>query len=154
MSGLFLAHRLHEAGYDFVVYEKNSDAGGTWHENTYPGLHVDVITRRYEFPFARESRWSKRYAPGSEVGVYLKAFARRPGIADAIHYGTEVTDARYTDGRWRLTLNGGETVTADAVVSATGFLRVPRIPEVPGRDTFTGPAFHSARWDHGVELRG
>ena len=72
MSGLFLGYHLKKAGIDFTLYEASDDVGGTWRQNTYPGLHVDVVTRRYEFPFARNYSWSKRYAPGPEIQRYLR----------------------------------------------------------------------------------
>lgn len=154
MSGLYLAYRLREVGIDFTIYELRPAVGGTWHDNTYPGLHVDVITRRYEFPFARASHYTKRYAPGSEITTYLSDFAREQGLLTKTRFNTEVTSAVYRDGLWDLVLNGTEHVTADAVVAATGFLRVPNTPDFPGQESFEGPSFHSSQWDHSIDMVG
>jgi 4-hydroxyacetophenone monooxygenase len=88
MSGLFLGYHLKKAGLRFTIYEKRAGAGGTWDTNTYPGLHVDVLTRNYEFPFARSFHWSKRYAPGSEVRWYLANFAKAQGLLPHITFNT------------------------------------------------------------------
>ncbi|WP_238005745.1 NAD(P)/FAD-dependent oxidoreductase [Dactylosporangium sp. AC04546] len=153
MSGLFLAHHLAEAGIPYRIFEKRAAVGGTWHDNTYPGLHVDVITRSYEFPFARRNSWSKRYAPGEEIRRYLVGFARERGIQPNIRFNTEVRAATWNDGAWTLTHDGG-TEDFDVVVAATGFLHVPKRPAFPGTDTFAGASFHSSEWNHAVELDG
>lgn len=154
MSGLFLAHHLAEAGIDYEIFEKRSGVGGTWFDNTYPGLHVDVITRSYEFPFARKNYWSKRYAPGSEISRYLTDFAREEGIVRNVRFNTEVRAATWENGAWTLGLSDGSTEVVDVVVAATGFLHLPTRPSFPGTDTFAGPSFHSAEWDHDVDLDG
>jgi cation diffusion facilitator CzcD-associated flavoprotein CzcO len=154
MSGLFLGHKLRESGRSFTILEKAHEVGGTWRDNTYPGLHVDVITRSYEFPFARSRHWSRRYSPGSEVRSYLNDVATRCDIQRSIRFGVEVESAVYDDGRWTVTSTAGETWRADVVFAGTGFLHRPVIPNIPGRATFAGAAFHSARWDHSVDLVG
>lgn len=154
MSGLFLAHHLEQASIPYAILEKREAAGGTWHDNTYPGLHVDVITRSYEFPFARRNYWTKRYAPGEEIRRYLTEFARDEGIQKNIRFNTEVRLATWEDGAWTLTLHDGSTETFDAVVSATGFLHVPKRATFPGVDTFAGNSWHSSEWDHTVDLEG
>jgi cation diffusion facilitator CzcD-associated flavoprotein CzcO len=154
MSGLFLGYQLMQAGRPFTIYEKANEVGGTWRDNTYPGLHVDVITRSYEFPFARSRKWSRRYAPGAEIRSYLKSLARDLGIERHIVFGTEITAAVYREGSWTLTTGTGQEIEADVVFAGTGFLREPLIPNIEDRDSFAGPAFHSARWDHSVDLAG
>lgn len=154
MSGLFLGYHLGQAGLSYVIYEKRDGAGGTWHDNTYPGLHVDVLTRFYEFPFARRGYWSRRYAPGAEIRRYLTEFSRDHGIESHIRYGAEVTSASYAGGRWTVTTAAGDTDTFDAVVAATGFLHVPKRPNFPGVADFAGASWHSSEWDHSVSLAG
>ncbi len=154
MSGLFLAHHLAEAGIDYTIFEKRDGVGGTWHDNTYPGLHVDVITRSYEFPFARKHYWSKRYAPGSEIKRYLEDFARDFGVIPQIRFGTEVRVATWEDDAWVLTLHDGTSEVFDVVVAATGFLHVPKRPTFPGIENFAGRSWHSSEWDHTVDLEG
>jgi cation diffusion facilitator CzcD-associated flavoprotein CzcO len=152
MSGLFMGYHLKRAGLDFTIYEKRAAAGGTWDANTYPGLHVDVLTRNYEFPFARGHHWSRRYAPGEEVRWYLANFARAQGLVPHIRFNTEAKAAVWDDGAWTVTLADGTAQVFDIVVAATGFLRMPSIPEVPGAETFTGKQFHSSQWDHSLDL--
>ncbi|HEX3515928.1 MAG TPA: NAD(P)/FAD-dependent oxidoreductase, partial [Trebonia sp.] len=152
MSGLFLGYHLKKAGLRFTIYEKRAGAGGTWDTNTYPGLHVDVLTRNYEFPFARSFHWSKRYAPGSEVRWYLANFAKAQGLLPHITFNTEVASAEWEDGAWTVTLADGSAEVFDIVVAASGFLRAPRRPAVPGVETFAGKSFHSSEWDHSIDL--
>ncbi|MBB4906199.1 flavin-containing monooxygenase [Actinophytocola algeriensis] len=154
IAGLFLADELRRRGICHTVYEQAREVGGTWRDNTYPGLYVDVVTRGYELPFARGRRWSRRYAPGREIQDYLVRLARGRRIVEHVRFGCEIRAARYDGGRWVLDAADGRTFTADVVVSATGFLRVPVLPSITGRDSFAGPAFHSACWDHSVELDG
>ena len=154
MSGLFIGHKLRESGRSFTILEKAQEVGGTWRDNTYPGLHVDVITRSYEFPFARSRHWSKRYSAGPEVRTYLQDVAQRCDIERSIRFGVEISSAHYDKGRWTLTSTDGQVWEADVVFAATGFLHHPTIPRIPGRDSFPGPSFHSARWDHSVDLQG
>lgn len=154
MAGLYLGERLRQAGIGYTIFEKAAEVGGTWHANTYPGLCVDVITRSYEFPFMRHTGWSRRYAPGTEIKKYLVNVSRRRGIAKNIKFNTEIKDARFSEGRWRLTDASGNHHFADVLVCATGFLRVPQIPDIPGRDGFAGPLFHSSNWNHSVDLSG
>lgn len=154
MSGLFLGYQLMQAGRPFTIYEKAHEVGGTWRDNTYPGLHVDVVTRSYEFPFFRSRSWSRRYAPGTEIRAYLKKLAKDLDIERHIVFGTDITAATWEDGQWRLTTADGRDIRADVVYAGTGFLREPMLPKLEGRDTFEGPAFHSARWDHSVDLQG
>jgi cation diffusion facilitator CzcD-associated flavoprotein CzcO len=154
MSGVFLGYHLKKAGYDFTLYEKRSAVGGTWDANTYPGLHVDVLTRNYEFPFARGHHWTKHYAPGKEVRFYLQDFAQQQQLIPHIRFNTEVTSAEWhDDGGWTVTLHDGSQAEFDVVVAATGFLRVPRVPDPPGKDDFTGRQFHSSQWDHTIDLK-
>jgi cation diffusion facilitator CzcD-associated flavoprotein CzcO len=154
MSGLYMGYRLKSVGIPFTIYEKAGEVGGTWRDNTYPGLHVDVATRSYEFPFARSRTWSRRYAPGTEIRDYLRKLSVNLDLVRHVVFNTEITDAVYADGGWTLTTSAGESRRVDVIYCGTGFLRVPSIPDIPGRDTFTGSSFHSSRWDHSVDLTG
>lgn len=154
ISGLFMAERLLRAGIPFTVYEKASDLGGTWRDNTYPGLFVDVLSRQYEFPFRPNFDWSRKFAPQPEIQAYLQKVARERGWRRHIKFDTTIVEAAFQAGRWRLRTDAGETDTVDILIAATGFLRELRLPDIAGRDDFAGPAFHSARWDHDVALEG
>lgn len=154
MGGLFMAEQLRVAGIDYTIFEKAPEVGGTWQANTYPGLFVDVLTRSYEFPFARHHGWSRRYAAGSEIQDYLVRVSRTRGFRQHIRFNTEIVEATFNDAGWDLIANDGGRHRADVVIAATGFLRVPSIPDLPGRESFAGPAFHSSAWDHSADLEG
>ncbi|HEY1829366.1 MAG TPA: NAD(P)/FAD-dependent oxidoreductase [Acidimicrobiales bacterium] len=153
-SGVLSAIKLAEAGFDdVVVYEKAGRLGGTWRENTYPGVACDVPSQLYSYSFALNPEWSHVFSPGTEILEYLEAVAERFGVPSRVRYGTEVTGLAFIDGRWRIDTSQGPDV-ADVVIAATGVLHHPSYPEIEGIDTFAGPAFHSARWDHSVDLAG
>ena len=154
IAGLFMAEMLKRAGIDFVVYEKAGDVGGTWRDNTYPGLFVDVLSRQYEFPFQPNCDWSRKYAPAPEILAYIRKVVDDRGLRRFIRFDTEISGARFDGGRWQIATAAGATDTADVFIAATGFLNQPFYPDIAGRDSFAGPAFHSARWDHAVPHQG
>ena len=155
MSGILAAIKLREAGFeDVVVYEKADRIGGTWRENTYPGLSCDVPSHFYSYSFAFNPEWSQRFAPGPEILAYFEAVTRRYGVDSRIRYRKEVRRCAFAHGRWRLETTDGATDEADVVIAATGVLHHPAYPGIEGRGTFAGPCFHSARWDHGVPIAG
>jgi 4-hydroxyacetophenone monooxygenase len=160
MSGLLAAIRLEEAGIPYEVVEKNPAIGGTWYENTYPGCRVDVANHFYCYSFEPNHDWTEFFSKHEELRDYFERCARKYGVFERIRFETEVVSARYDDSaaRWEVQLRTGDGVdqtrTFQAVISAVGQLNRPRIPDLPGLDTFEGPAFHSARFDHGVALEG
>jgi cation diffusion facilitator CzcD-associated flavoprotein CzcO len=155
MAGILAAIRLREAGFgDVVVYEKADRLGGTWRENTYPGLSCDVPSHFYSYSFALNPEWTHRYSPGPEILAYFEDVARRWEVDPLIRYGREVTRCAFERGRWRLGLSDGSTDEADFVIAATGVLHHPASPDIPGIASFAGPCFHSACWDHGVAIAG
>lgn len=159
MSGLAAAHRLNQAGVPFVIFEKNDDVGGTWLENTYPGCRVDIQNHFYSYSFAQRIDWPLLYSTHDVLLDYFQQCAEDFGLRDSIQFGTEVTSMTWDDASatWKLRTKTGdteETFVAQAVVSAVGQLNRPQIPEIPGQDRFQGPAFHSAEWDHAVDLEG
>jgi cation diffusion facilitator CzcD-associated flavoprotein CzcO len=152
MSGICMAIKLLDAGIDaFTIFEKADDVGGTWRDNTYPGLHCDVPSRYYTYSFAPNPEWSRLMPPGSEIQDYLRRTVDERGLRQHLRFGTDVSSVRHRDGRWVVTTQAGET-SFHVVVTATGVLRVPRLPDIAGLDTFAGPTFHSSRWDHSVSL--
>ncbi len=153
-SGIGLAIRLKQDGVeDFVVLERNDGVGGTWWANTYPGCACDVPSHLYSFSFAPNPDWTRTYSRQPEIRGYLSRVAEEHGVMPHVRLGTEVRGARWDGERWELDTSQGR-VTAKILVSAAGPLVEPRLPDVPGLDRFQGDAFHSARWDHSVSLRG
>ncbi|WP_420464568.1 flavin-containing monooxygenase [Panacagrimonas sp.] len=155
MSGILAAIRLRQAGHDDItLYEKTDRLGGTWRENTYPGIACDVPAHLYTYSFEPNAGWSRMLAPGSEILQYFERTADRYGIRPLIRFGEEVTACVFDEGRWQLQTARGTRDEADVVIAATGVLHHPRMPELPGIERFGGAYFHSARWDHGVPLDG
>ncbi len=159
MSGLVAAHRLHQAGIEVVVLEKNDDVGGTWLENSYPGCRVDVSNLFYCYSFAQRDDWPQHFSSQEVLLDYFRGVADRFGLRPLIRFGAEVRSAELDEAtmRWTLrvrTADGEDAIEADAIVSGVGQLNRPNVPDLPGADTFAGPAFHSARWDHEVDLDG
>lgn len=160
MSGLVAAYRLHQAGIDVVVVEKNADLGGTWWENSYPGCRVDVSNHFYSYSFAQRVDWPDNFSPQGVLLDYFRKVADDNGLRDLIQFDTEVTAVELDEATmtWRLELLGADgterTLEADAVVSAVGQLNRPNMPDISGVEQFAGPSFHSARWDHSVDLAG
>ncbi len=159
-GGLAAAIKLDEAGEtDFVVIEKDSDVGGTWHINTYPGAECDVPSQLYSFSFALNPDWSKVYSPQQEIWEYTRRVAEESGTLDRFVFETAVRDAVWDADlqRWKVTVEGPQGLreyAARTVISAAGGLSEPRLPEIEGIESFAGEVFHSARWDHDVDLAG
>jgi cation diffusion facilitator CzcD-associated flavoprotein CzcO len=155
-SGLGMAIRLHQEGRDdFVILERGEEVGGTWWFNTYPGCACDVPSHLYSFSFAPNPEWSQTYSPQPEIRDYLSGCADRFGIRSHIRFGCEASGAAWDEeaGRWRIETSDGE-LNARVLVAAMGPLVEPRIPDLPGLDSFEGRVFHSARWDHDYDLDG
>ena len=152
MSGLCMAAKLQDAGVDtFTIFEKADEVGGTWRDNTYPGLHCDVPSRFYSYTFRSNPDWTRLLPPGAEVQTYFRQVATERGVRPHIRFGTEVTSAEHRDGQWWITTPVGEEAF-DVLITATGILRIPCYPDIPGLVTFAGPSFHSSRWDHSITL--
>ena len=155
MSGILTAIKLKESGTEnFTVYEKADSLGGTWRENTYPGIGCDVPSHLYSYSFEPNPDWSHRYSPGAEIRQYFENVAKKYDVERFIRYGSAITRCDYNDGQWTLETADGHTDTVDIVIAATGVLHHPKYPDIEGLDTFAGDSFHSARWDHNVPLEG
>ncbi|BBY32882.1 4-hydroxyacetophenone monooxygenase [Mycolicibacter minnesotensis] len=159
-SGVLAGIRLAQARLPFTIIEKNVGAGGTWWENDYPGARVDVANHFYCYSFEPNNGWGHYFAEQPELRAYFGDLVAKHGLEEHIRWGTEVTDAVWDEetGTWTVTTrcaDGAEsTVTARAVITAVGQLNRPHLPDLEGADTFAGPAFHSAAWDHSIDLTG
>jgi cation diffusion facilitator CzcD-associated flavoprotein CzcO len=156
-SGLGMAIQLRKDGRDdFVVLEKADEVGGTWRDNTYPGCACDIQSHMYSFSFEQNPNWSRSFSPQPEIFRYLRGVAEKYGLYRYIHFGREMTGARWDaeTQRWHVMTAGGDEYVARYLVCGVGALHLPQIPQLPGAERFRGPAFHSARWDHDVDLRG
>ena len=157
MSGILAAHRLEQAGIDHVVFEKNPAIGGTWFENTYPGCRVDVMNHVYCYSFMQKHDWPQYHSSQDVLLDYFTSCAETWHVPDRVRFDTEVTAAVYDDVTctWTLELDtpdGDQTLEANVVISAVGQLNRPKFPDIDGRDSFEGDWFHSARWNHELDL--
>jgi cation diffusion facilitator CzcD-associated flavoprotein CzcO len=155
-GGIGMALALQRAGIDdYLILDAGDELGGTWRDNTYPGAACDVPANLYSFSFW-PGRPSRRFPAQPETLSYLQDLSAERGIGDHIRFGSRVASARFDKGlaRWNITLDSGAALQAEALVSAVGQLNRPRLPGITGRDDFGGRSWHSARWDHDVDLAG
>ena len=152
-SGICMAIHLKQLGIEqFLLYEKADDVGGTWRENTYPGVACDVPSHLYSFSFEPYPDWSKLYAPGEEIQAYIRHCVKKYGIDKNLVFKRAVTRATWCDNGWQITNCAGETVRADFLITAMGGLHTPNVPDIPGAETFQNPLFHTSNWRHDVEI--
>ena len=154
MAGILSGVKLQEAGHDFTIFEKADRFGGTWRENTYPGLSCDVPSHLYSYSFALSPDWSHRFSPGPEIHAYLERVAREHDLERHVRFGDEVCRCEFSDGGWQIETASGHRDEFDVVIAATGVLHHPRFPDIEGLESFDGAMFHSSRWDHAVPLDG
>lgn len=160
IAGLAAAYHLSQAGVPFTIIEASTNLGGTWYKNRYPGVRLDTPTFGYSYSFAQRPDWPHQFSQGSEIFEYLENVSCSSGIATQIEYSTKLTEARWDNaaGVWHATTvnntNVPEVRAFNAIISATGQLDIPHIPELPGAETFTGIAMHSQEWDTTVNLSG
>lgn len=156
-SGVLAGVRLKQAGIDFTIIEKNAGPGGTWWENSYPGARVDVANHFYCYSFEPSNHWDHFFAEQPELRQYFRDVVDRHQLEPNIRWNTEVVSAAWDGEMWNVTVRsaaGTEILQANAVITAVGQLNRPQIPDFPGAETFAGPSFHSAAWDHDVDVTG
>ena len=156
-SGLGVAALLCKAGQrSFQILEAADDLGGTWRDNTYPGCGCDIPSPLYSYSFDQKPDWTRLFAGQPEILDYLHDVARRHGLIDHIRFGQQAQRAQWVeaDARWEVVTSTGDRYRARFLISAVGPLHHPAYPDVPGAETFEGPAFHSADWRHDVDLAG
>lgn len=155
-AGLGMGIKLKEAGYNnFIILERDTDLGGTWLANHYPGAACDVQSHLYSYSFEPKNDWSRMFGPQREIWEYMQHCATKYGLKPHLKFNTNVTAATYEEatGLWTVTTTEA-TYTAKAVISCTGGLSQPALPDIKGLDSFKGDMFHSARWNHNVSLKG
>lgn len=160
MSGLAAAKKLEEAGYSFVVIEKNGDVGGTWYENCYPGVGVDTASHFYSFSWEISPDWNDYYPKGSDMQDYLLHCADKHDLRRNIRFRTRVTELHYdyASNIWNVTVEGDdgarEIISANAVINAHGPVNRFKMPEIEGLDAFPGIVRHTANWDPSIDVTG
>ena len=155
MTGILMAIRLREAGIDDItILEKADKLGGTWRENTYPGVACDVPAHMYTYSFRGNPEWEHRFAHGDEIQSYFEQVSAEYGVTDQVRFNESLDECHYRDGKWHLTTSKKNQLVVDFVVAATGILHHPAYPDIKGLDTYQGDMFHTARWNHDVSLEG
>ena len=156
-GGMGAAIQLKRLGIDdFVILEREDDLGGTWHVNRYPGLAVDIASVTYSYSFEPNPWWRHWYARGPELKKYAAHVADKYDLRRHMRFDTVVDGARWdeVDQVWEVSVAGGEPVRASYLITATGFLSQPRVPDIEGVETFAGTVVHTAKWDYSADLDG
>ncbi|MEZ0340934.1 flavin-containing monooxygenase [Mycobacterium sp. pV006] len=156
-AGIGSAIQFKQLGYDRIaILERESDLGGVWHVNRYPGLAVDLPSPTYSFDFEPNPYWSRLYAPGAEIKQYAAHVADKYGVRQYMRFNTKVDNARWDDEQkvWNVTVSGGETITARFLIAATGFMSQACYPDIPGVTEFAGKIIHTTAWDDAYPLEG
>lgn len=156
-GGLGMAIQLKRAGiHSFTVLEKGAGVGGTWRDNTYPGAACDVQSHFYSYSFEPKHDWSRKFGLQREILGYMEQCVEKYALDRHIRFHSPVRSAHFHDDQnlWTVTLESGEELTANVVITATGQLNQPAWPRIPGMDQFAGKLFHSARWDHDYDFTG
>lgn len=157
LGGIAQAIALKKAGHrEFIILERDADVGGVWRDNTYPGAACDIVSRLYSYSFDHSYEWSTSFAPQAEILKYIRGVVDRYGIRPFVRFNEKVTEAAFDTGTalWNVQTERGQRYETPVLISAVGVFNTPAIPEFPNRDSFGGPQFHSAKWDHGVSLKG
>jgi cation diffusion facilitator CzcD-associated flavoprotein CzcO len=154
IGGIAAGVKLRRAGIDtFTIYESSTGVGGTWWDNSYPGAEVDVHSTLYSYSF-KSYDWSRTHAGQPELQSYLEETVDQFGLRPHLQLGVTVESVTWDDDRhvWTVRLASGTVDQCHVVISAVGFLNVPRYPDWPGLKDFEGPMFHTSRWEHEHDL--
>jgi len=155
LAGIGAAVKLRQAGFDnFKLFEKSAGVSGTWYDNDYPGAACDVPSHLYCYSFAPNPNWSRVYSPQAEIRKYVEDVVTEHQLTPHIEFETEIISAEFDEAKalWKITDKKGQIIYARFVMWSVSFLGTPHIPKISGLDSFTGKVFHSARWDHSVDL--
>lgn len=156
-SGIGMGIQLKNAGItDFLIFERAPEIGGTWRDNTYPGVACDVSSHMYSFSFEPNPNWSRMFSPQAEILQYLKNCVKKYEIEPFIKFNTNIAGAEFDEKNscWTIFTKSGETIVANVFINGMGPLNRPVYPNIKGIETFTGKTFHSSDWDHNFELDG
>lgn len=156
-AGIGMAHKLREAGIErIVILERADSTGGTWRDNHYPGCACDIPSHLYSYSFRQNADWTRLYPQQAEIADYLDDCVAAFGVAELIRCNSNVSSATFDErsGHWRVELDGGDSLSARALVSAVGGLSRPSLPEIEGLASFEGQVFHTADWDESCDLSG
>lgn len=153
MTGILACIKLRDAGItDITILEKKDNVGGTWRENTYPGVACDVPAHMYTYSFELNPEWSDYYAGGGEIQQYFERISGKYGVTEKVRFNEAVTAASYDRGRWTVTTSKEAVLEADFIICATGILHHISLPDIKGINDFKGEMFHTAEWNHEIDF--
>jgi len=155
-SGLGMAIALQRQDVDFLILEKADEIGGTWRDNTYPGCACDIPSHMYSFSFEPKPDWRHMWSFQPEIFDYLKGVTDKYGLRRYVQFGARVDRAHWDDDEqsWHVFTDNGKEYVAQFLVSGAGGLHIPLVPDIEGIDEYQGTTFHSAQWDHSVDITG
>ncbi|MBJ7466590.1 MAG: NAD(P)/FAD-dependent oxidoreductase [Mycolicibacterium sp.] len=156
-AGIGAAIQLKRSGIEnFVILDREDDLGGTWYVNHYPGLAVDVPTTTYSYFFEPNPNWSRLFSTGDEIKQYADDVADKYDVRRHIRFSTAVDGARWDEESdlWQVSLADGEVLSARYLITATGFLSQPKIPDIPGIENFDGRVIHTTEWQDDYDPTG
>lgn len=156
-GGMGAAIALNRLGMtNLAILDREDDLGGTWHVNRYPGLAVDIASVTYSYSFEPNPYWSRLFAPGSELKAYAEHVADKYDLRRYMRFGAVVSGARWDEQarHWVVAVDGQEPVTGRYLLTATGFLSQPQLPDIEGIDGFAGRILHTTAWEDDVDLEG
>lgn len=155
-SGIGAGIQLKKAGYSFLILERADDIGGTWRDNQYPGIAVDITSFTYSYSFEQNPNWSRVFAKGNELYDYANQCVDKYNIRENFQFNIDIEKAVFDEqtATWKVYAKNGKTFTSNSIISATGALTDPKYPEIKGLDKFKGKLIHTARWDKNYELNG
>ncbi|MEZ5026802.1 MAG: NAD(P)/FAD-dependent oxidoreductase [Chitinophagales bacterium] len=153
-SGIGAGIDLKKAGFDFLILERENDIGGTWRDNQYPGIAVDITSFTYSYSFAQNPNWSRVFAKGNELFQYAQDCVDKYDIRENFRFNIDVEKASFNEqnSTWTIFTKNGKTFTCNVIISATGALTDPKYPEIKGIDKFKGELVHTARWKQDIVL--
>jgi 4-hydroxyacetophenone monooxygenase len=163
MAGILAGIRLKQAGLPFTIIDKNDGPGGTWWENRYPGARVDIGSHQYCYSFEPTDHWTEFYCQQPELRDYFTAVVDKYGLRPHCRFNTAVSSIVWNEASasWQVAVttaedpDGAEEVLDGRfVISGVGSLNIPKLPDIPGKDSFAGPSFHSARWPENLDIAG
>ncbi|KAL5390168.1 hypothetical protein PMIN06_002078 [Paraphaeosphaeria minitans] len=163
-SGLCLSYKMEKmmvpGSWELILYEKNPMFGGTWYENTYPGVACDIPSHDYNFTWDPKPDWSQFFASGKEIQGYFEGFAERHGSKKYMQLNSKIIEARWdtSEGIYSLTIENPQTKEqrkdwSHVLVNGSGILNTWKWPDIEGLHDFKGPILHSANWDHSVDFK-
>ncbi|BBH16931.1 putative monooxygenase [Nocardioides baekrokdamisoli] len=156
-GGMGAAIQLQRSGFsDIVILEREDDLGGTWHVNRYPGLAVDIPSPTYSYSFEPNPYWTRLFAPGAELKAYATHVAEKYDLTQYMRFGQSVESATWDEKarRWTVRTSAGDEISATFLITATGFLSQPKMPDIKGIESFKGKVIHTADWDDSYDLTG